>query len=366
MLYIALECDYLEVVKLVRMLELDSDEGKALNDLADDRGRIDKNFVSMDLNRSDRSTKDIRTEDSRIQAIEVGISRDEKSETDEIKDLEVKENIMKNRVKSVFIKFLERIYWILLKPVYKVYEWKLYRSVKKGIIPGHVAIIPDGNRRWAERMGWERTSGHYYGYNKLKEVLKWLDELGVKAVTIYAMSYENCLYRSDEEKRNLFNIIRRGLKELESYSREKKVRVKVMGRLDLVPRDIIDLAMDLEKSTSTYDEKMLNIMLCYGGRQEIVDAFKKMYEDIRRGVLKIDDVNENTLSKYLYTGYMGELQEPDLVIRTSGEIRISNFLLWQSAYSELFFCEALWPEFRKIDLLRALRSYQRRERRFGR
>ncbi|MGC9009127.1 MAG: polyprenyl diphosphate synthase [Sulfolobales archaeon] len=258
------------------------------------------------------------------------------------------------------------MFLLFLRPVYKVYEWKLYREIRNGPMPRHVAIIPDGNRRWASIMGFEKSYGHLFGYNKMKEVLQWLNDLGIKAVTIYAMSYENCLYRSPEEKENLFNLINKGLIELGEYVDKYRVKVKVLGRLDLVPEEIVRNAKYIENKSSVYNDRILNILLCYGGRQEIIDAIKNLYEDIIKGVIDIEKLNEETLSKYLYTGFMGDLQEPDLVIRTSGEIRISNFLLWQSAYSELFFCEALWPEFRKIDLYRAIRSFQRRERRFGR
>jgi len=267
---------------------------------------------------------------------------------------------------KLFLRVLRYISSLLLKPVYKVYEWKLYREIRNGVMPRHVAIIPDGNRRWANIMGLEKTYGHLYGYNKMKEVLEWLNDLGIKAVTIYAMSYENCLYRSPEEKRNLFNIINRGLAELNEYVDKYKIRVNVLGRLDLVPEEVLRNAKYIETKTSTYNERILNILLCYGGRQEILDAIKNLYKDAVSGKISIESLNEEIISKYLYTGFMGNLQEPDLVIRTSGEIRISNFLLWQSAYSELFFCEALWPDFRKIDLYRAIRSFQRRERRFGR
>ncbi len=267
---------------------------------------------------------------------------------------------------KLFLRVLRYISSLLLKPVYKVYEWKLYKEIRNGIMPRHVAIIPDGNRRWANIMGLEKTYGHLYGYNKMKEVLEWLNDLGIKAVTIYAMSYENCLYRSPEEKRNLFNIINRGLAELNEYVDKYKIRVNVLGRLDLVPEEVLRNAKYIETKTSTYNERILNILLCYGGRQEILDAIKNLYKDAVSGKISIESLNEEIISKYLYTGFMGNLQEPDLVIRTSGEIRISNFLLWQSAYSELFFCEALWPDFRKIDLYRAIRSFQRRERRFGR
>lgn len=261
---------------------------------------------------------------------------------------------------------LEDIEKILLRPVYAVYEWRLYREVRQGPMPRHVAIIPDGNRRWAEKRGFERVLGHYYGYDKMKKVLEWLYDLGIRVVTVYAMSYENCLYRPLEERENLFRIIERGLRELLENIDRYRVRVKVLGRLDHVPREIVDLATELENRSRVYSDRILNILLCYGGRQEIVDAFRRLYRDLREGLIEPGDIDETLISKYLYTGYMGDLQEPDLVIRTSGEIRISNFLLWQTAYSELYFCEALWPEFRRIDLLRAIRSYQHRERRFGR
>lgn len=258
------------------------------------------------------------------------------------------------------------IYRVILKPVYMIYEWKLYREIRKGPMPRHIALIPDGNRRWAQRIGLERYLGHYFGYDKMKKVLEWLNDLGIKAVTIYAMSYENCLYRDPEERKRLFSIINKGLVELREYVDKYRVRVRVLGRLDLVPEELVKNAREIEEMSSGYEDRILNILLCYGGRQEIIDAIKKLYSDVRENKISIEDVNEEILSKYLYTGFMGDLQEPDLVIRTSGEIRISNFLLWQTAYSELFFCEALWPEFRKIDLYRAIRSYQRRERRFGR
>ncbi len=260
----------------------------------------------------------------------------------------------------------KQVFSLFLRPVYRIYEWKLYREIRNGPMPKHVAIIPDGNRRWASMMGLEKSYGHLFGYNKMKEVLEWLNDLGIKAITIYAMSYENCLYRHPEEKKNLYNLINKGLIELNEYVDKYRVKVKVLGRLDLAPEEIIKNAKYIENKSSVYNDRILNILLCYGGRQEIVDAIKNLYKDAAKGHIDIEKLNEETLSKYLYTGFMGDLQEPDLVIRTSGEIRISNFLLWQSAYSELFFCEALWPEFRKIDLYRAIRSFQRRERRFGR
>jgi len=258
---------------------------------------------------------------------------------------------------------------LFLKPAYWVYERWLWFQIKNGPFPSHVAIIPDGNRRWARRLGLEPHVGHEYGYEKLKEVIDWLFDLNINAVTVYAMSNENCLYRPELERQHLFKIIAKGLDELISKANElckKGVKVKVIGRLDIIPDFLKIRIKKIEELTSKNNSRILTIALCYGGRQEILDAVKKLVKDVVNGELSIENINEDIFTKYLYTEFLGSLQEPDLIIRTSGEIRISNFLLWQSAYSELYFCEAFWPEFRKIDLWRAIRSYQRRERRFGR
>ncbi|OYT39238.1 MAG: di-trans,poly-cis-decaprenylcistransferase [Desulfurococcales archaeon ex4484_58] len=254
---------------------------------------------------------------------------------------------------------------IVSKPIYRLYEKWLWIQIKNGPFPTHIGIIPDGNRRWARKQGLEPGIGHIYGYEKMKEVLRWIWELGIKYVTIYAMSSENCKYRTPEERENLFNIARKGLNELLEMKdiHEKKVHVRVFGNYNLIPKDIIKLAKKVEEKTRNYSNFYLNIAICYGGRQEIINAVKKIVEDAVNGLLKPSMINEEIFAKYLYTN---NCPDPDLIIRTSGEERISNFLLWQSAYSELYFCEAYWPEFRKIDFWRAIRSYQMRERRFGR
>ncbi|MEM0026320.1 MAG: polyprenyl diphosphate synthase [Ignisphaera sp.] len=235
-------------------------------------------------------------------------------------------------------------------------------------MPQHVAIIPDGNRRWARERGLDPKEGHRYGYEKLKEVLQVLYDLGVRVVTVYAMSYENCVYRNEDEKNNLFNLIKSGLNTLlnEGMVHKYKVNVKVFGKLELVHKDLLETISNIEKVSSQYRDRFLNIALCYGGRQEIVDAIKNIAIDVVAGKVKIENISEELIKKYISTSHLKDLSEPDLVIRTSGEMRISNFLLWQIAYSELYFCDVYWPDFRKIDLLRAIRSYQRRERRFGR
>lgn len=271
--------------------------------------------------------------------------------------------IFKSLSRRIVRKFIEP----LLNLVYELYERILYNQVKQGRIPEHVAIIPDGNRRWARMRGLEVTEGHTYGYEKLRQAIEWLLDLGVKTITIYALSYENCLKRSKEELDHLFELAKKGLEELlnSELIYRYKVRVKVIGRLEIVPKSVLEAVHKIEEATQNFNERFLNIAICYGGRQDIVDAVKRIAEDVRKGLIDVSDIDENLLVKYLSTAHLGRLSDPDLVIRTSGELRVSNFLLWQIAYSELYFCDVFWPAFRKIDLLRAIRSYQQRERRFG-
>ena len=267
---------------------------------------------------------------------------------------------MRSRLYRRFLLFLLWLAKPLMGIIYRFYEESLREQVARGPVPTHVAIIPDGNRRWASMMGLPKHVGHESGYKKMREVLGWLYDLGVRIVTIYAMSYENCVKRPEEERRYLYSLIERGLRELMEEAKKRKARIKVTGRLDLVPQSLRYTAREAEDMTRNNGERLVNIALCYGGRQEIIDAIKRIVRDAREGYIDPEEVTEDLVIKYL-----GVDHEPDLVIRTSGEMRISNFLLWQSAYSELYFCEAHWPEFRKIDLFRAIRSYQMRERRFG-
>ncbi len=256
------------------------------------------------------------------------------------------------------------------KLIYDFYENWLYTQISEGPIPKHIAIIPDGNRRWARSQGFDVNVGHEVGYERLEEVLKWLWELGVKVVTVYAMSYENCIKRSEEERTHLFNLMKKGIDRFisERVLEKHKVRVRFLGRLDIIPEDLRSEISRIEELSSQNSEKFLNVALCYGGRQEIVDAVKVLAEDVREGRVRVDEISEELFMKYLPGAShfpTSSLSEPDLVIRTSGELRISNFLLWHIAYSELYFCDVFWPEFRRIDLLRAIRAYQRRQRRFG-
>lgn len=264
-----------------------------------------------------------------------------------------------------FVRALVKVGNVAERPFLDLYENWLLLQVKEGPLPRHIAIIPDGNRRWARMLGEEPWIGHLYGYEKIKETLQWIWELGgVKYVTIYAMSTENCRSRSQEERAKLFELFERGVRELiESGELERRrVRVKVIGDRSLIPPRLLELSKKIEDLTASFNERYLYIALCYGGRHEILEAVKRIYEDLRSGKIRLEDLDEELFSSYLFTG---EAPDPDLVIRTSGEERISNFLLWQAAYSELYFCDVLWPDFRKVDFLRAIRSYQMRERRFG-
>jgi tritrans,polycis-undecaprenyl-diphosphate synthase [geranylgeranyl-diphosphate specific] len=251
------------------------------------------------------------------------------------------------------------------KPVYVIYEKKLEDEVKAGPIPRHVGIIPDGNRRWARMRGLQEWLGHKEGYRKMREVLTWLLDIGVEIVTVFAMSTENCTRRKPEERAKLYELIAGGLRELakERIVHENEVQVRVIGRRNMWPDFLREAAEYVEEATKGYKKRVINVAICYGGRQEIVDAVRKIAEKVKRGELEPEEIDEETIRAHLYTE---DLPDPDLIIRTSGEERISNFLLWQSAYSELYFASMYWPEIRRIDILRAIRDYQRRQRRFGR
>ncbi len=252
----------------------------------------------------------------------------------------------------------------LLKPVYKGYEWMLERDVRRGRIPQHVAIIMDGNRRLAERFGIRPWEGHRMGAEKVEDVLDWCLDLGIKTVTAYAFSTEN-FNRPKEEIERLFDLFEEYFNKVAEDKRihKNKTRVKAIGRVERFPKRVRDAIKRAEAATKDYDNMQLNLAVAYGGRQEVLDAVKKIAEKVREGSLELGSINEETISKNLYTN---GLPDPDLIIRTSGEERISGFLLWQSAYSEFYFCESFWPGFRKIDFLRAVRTFQQRKRRFGR
>lgn len=248
--------------------------------------------------------------------------------------------------------------------LYKFYEWNISRKLKPDKMPKHVAIIMDGNRRYSKLQGnIDVIKGHEIGVDTLEKVLDWTIELGIEIVTAYAFSTEN-FNRPPEEVEGLMNLFVKNFKRLVDHEKihKNEVKVKVVGKLDLIPDNVLEAIDEAEKATAHYNKRQLNIAIGYDGRLEIVDSIKKIVEDVQSGKLDPEDIDEEEVSKNLYTG---GLADPNLIIRTSGEERLSGFLLWQSSYSELYFCESLWPELRKVDFLRAIRSYQERERRFG-
>jgi len=249
--------------------------------------------------------------------------------------------------------------------VYLLYERWLSHTVKKGPMPEHVAVILDGNRRWARSKGWPIRLGHQAGADKVEEFLKQAFELGIETITLYALSTEN-LKRSPEEVAELFQLIKERAEKLATGQEihRNMVRVNVIGRKQALPPDVRGALARLEASTNTYSKHYLNIAIAYGGRAEIVDAVRAISEKVKLGLLSSDSIDEETVDRHLYTSVIPH-PNPELIIRTSGRERISNFLLWQSAYSEFVFQDVYWPSFRRIDLLRAIRTFQQRERTLG-
>lgn len=228
-------------------------------------------------------------------------------------------------------------------------------------IPRHVAIIMDGNGRWAKQRGLPRIFGHRAGIESVRDVVRTCSEIGVEYLTLYTFSSENWRRPPDEVKSLMFMLKRMLRREVDDLSR-RNVRMRAIGRVDQLPDDVREeLGRAIEKTKDNNGLK-LYLALSYSGRAEIIDAFKKIYALINQGKMSIDDLSEENFPKFLYDP---ELPDPDLLIRTSGEMRISNFLLWQIAYTEIYITPTLWPDFRKDELLKAIEDYGHRERRFG-
>lgn len=253
--------------------------------------------------------------------------------------------------------------------LYHLYERRLLSQLRQEPLPYHIGLILDGNRRFARQLGLSDViQGHERGAAKLEDVLEWCEDLGIRMVTIWILSTEN-LTRPPEELEPLLSLIERRMREaaVDPKIHRRQVRIRAIGQLDLLRPSLRDGIRIAEEATANYDNFFLNVAVGYGGRQEVVDAFKGLLRDWERQGLTTEEIahqlTADVIGKYLYTY---DLPDPDLIIRTSGELRLSGFLLWQSAYSEYYFCDAYWPAFRKIDLLRAIRNYQQRQRRFGR
>lgn len=248
---------------------------------------------------------------------------------------------------------------------YRVYERWLTGQVKKAEMPRHIGVILDGNRRWAAEKLLSATEGHTEGAETGEDFLEWCLSLGIKVVTVYAFSAEN-FQRSQTEVQNILSLIEREALRLKSDPRihKERVRVKALGRLEYLPPGLRGVLQNVEDATEEYDEHYLNLAIAYGGRAEIVDAAKKIAQEVQEQRVSVHQIDEDLFMQHLYTAHLPN-PYPDLIIRTSGEERLSGFLLWQSAYSELCFIDVWWPDFRKIDLLRAVRTYQKRVRKFG-
>ena len=228
-------------------------------------------------------------------------------------------------------------------------------------VPNHIAIILDGNGRWAKAKGMPRSYGHVNGCANLETVCDYMKELGVKYVTVYAFSTENWK-RSKEEVDGLMKLFRSYLKKCIKLADKNKMRVRVIGEISAFDQNIQDSIVHLEEYSQKYDEIYFQIALNYGSRDEIVRGIRKLAQDAVDGKVKPEEIDEHVFDNYLDTA---GIPDPDLMIRTSGELRLSNFLLWQMAYTEFYFTDVAWPDFNKAELVKAIEKYNQRDRRYG-
>lgn len=237
-------------------------------------------------------------------------------------------------------------------------------SVDPKVLPKHIGFIMDGNGRWAKKRGLLRWEGHTEGAKTFRKIGEYAADIGIKYMTFYAFSTENW-NRSPQEVAAIMNLFREYLHEGDERLKEndeRQMHMRFIGRRDRLPDDIVALIEKAEKESEKYSKVYVNIALNYGGRDEIVNAVRSLAQDVKKGVIAPEDISEQTLSDLMYTA--GQ-PDPDLIIRPSGEYRVSNFLLWQSAYSEYIFTDVLWPDFSCEDLDKCLEEYARRNRRFG-
>lgn len=247
--------------------------------------------------------------------------------------------------------------------VARTVEATLVKEVRSDPVPAHIGIIMDGNRRFAQAIGEPAIKGHEYGRDTLENVLDWCLDLKIKHLTVYAFSTEN-FNRNPVEVKRLMELFEDNFLKMSEDKRvhANKINVRAIGQLEKLPKRVREAIRVAEERTRTYDSYFYTVAVAYGGRQEIIDAIRSIAEEVKAGTLRPRDIDEALVSKHLYTQH---LPDPDLILRTSGEERISNFLLWQMAYSELYFTDVYWPGFRRVDFLRAVRTYQMRQRRHG-
>jgi short-chain Z-isoprenyl diphosphate synthase len=250
----------------------------------------------------------------------------------------------------------------LSRLLYKTYERRLTAALPPDRAPRHVGVIIDGNRRWARASGEDTAHGHRAGADKIAEFVGWCEDVGVEVVTVWLLSTDN-LNRPAQELADLFQIIEATVVDLAATGRW---RVHPVGALDLLPDSTARVLKEAADATSGVDGLLVNLAVGYGGRREIADALRSLLQERAAQGATLEELAETLevehIAEHLYT--KGQ-PDPDLLIRASGEQRLSGFLLWQSAHSEFYFCEAMWPDFRRVDFLRALRAYADRGRRFG-
>jgi undecaprenyl diphosphate synthase len=228
-------------------------------------------------------------------------------------------------------------------------------------LPRHIAIIMDGNGRWAKQHTIGRIRGHQKGAQAVRSTVRTCREIGIKYLTLFAFSIENW-GRPTKEVEGLMSLLEEYLEKELKELHKKGIKLTTIGDIDQLKPSVKEKIISAKKITANNDQMVLNLALSYGGQDEIIVAVKKIVQDSKNGQINFGDINKETFSKYLNTAGM---PDPDLLIRTSGEYRISNFLLWQLAYTELYFTDILWPDFKKEDILKAIANYQMRERRFG-
>lgn len=242
-------------------------------------------------------------------------------------------------------------------------ERRLLQMVRGAPVPRHLAIIMDGNRRFASSHGMLIEDGHVRGKEKLEDLLDWCLDVGVRILTVYALSTEN-LRRPQEELEPLMDLFARSFRDIVTDDRvhKNRIHVQTFGNRAALRPDVQEAIRLAEESTKDYTDYHYNVAIAYGGREEIVEAIRELAQEVKAGTLLPEQIDSSLVSQHMFTH---PLPDPDLVLRTSGEERISNFLLWQSAYAELYFADVLWPGLTKTDFLRAIRAFQERKRRYG-
>lgn len=252
-------------------------------------------------------------------------------------------------------------WWRRDNGVLRTDEKYLMQNINFEQLPNHIAIIMDGNGRWAQRRGMPRVYGHREGVESLREIVKVCNELKVPALTVYAFSTENWKRPQDEVNALMNLLVEYIYKEIDELD-ENKVQIRAIGRLHKLPEKCREAVTYARERTADNDGLIFNLALNYGGRSELVDATRLICKKVSNGQISFEDIDEQLLSSHLYTA---GLPDPDLLIRPSGDYRISNFLLWQLAYTEFWHTDVMWPDFRRVNLLQAIYDYQNRERRFG-